>query len=72
MSSKKHTRQGNMNPDKFKAQRDIRPIPSEGQEYCRQYFINLMLTGYTLVAPPELGGGVMTAFNIDKALEAWK
>ena len=55
----------------FKAELKVKALPAAAEEYAKQYFINLMLQGYTLLAPASEGGKVMNAENVEAALEAW-
>lgn len=52
----------------FKAELRIKPLPAGAEQYARQYFINLMLTGYIIVSPD---GAIMSKDNIKQAMETW-
>lgn len=52
----------------FKAELKIKPLPAHAQEFAKQYFINLMLSGYIIVSSD---GAIMSKENIEKAMETW-
>lgn len=52
----------------FKAELKIKPLPAGVEEYAKQYFINLILTGHLIIAPD---GAIMNKDNIKQAMEAW-
>jgi hypothetical protein len=52
----------------FKHELKVKPLPAGAEEYARQYFINLMLTGHIIVAPD---GAIMSRDNLKKAMETW-
>jgi hypothetical protein len=53
----------------FKHELKIKPLPAAAEEYAKQYLINLLLQGYTVIGP---GGATMNKYNIKEAMEAWK
>ena len=52
----------------FQHEFKIKPIPDEGMEYVRQYFVNLTLKGYTITAPD---GAQVTRENVRQLIEMW-
>ena len=68
MASGRKTRQGNPHPGGFKAELRVKPLPAGAEQYARQYFINLMLTGHLIVSPD---GAIMSKDNLEKAMETW-
>lgn len=53
----------------FKAELKIKPLPAAAEEYAKQYFINLVLQGFTIVGP---GGASVSKGNIEEIMRAWK
>lgn len=52
----------------FKSELTIKPLPTSAEEYAKQYFINLVLQGFTIISPT---GYSIDKRNIEQALETW-
>lgn len=53
----------------FQSELKVKPLPAIAEQYAKQYFINLLLQGYTIIGP---NGEVMNKYNVKEAVEAWK